>query len=728
MVYVLLALFVCALCTGAHADRKTADLGGQPRVVNFSKFVPGQLSYQGYLVNAADSSAITATVEMTFRLFDTETKGAELWSETHPAVPVAGGLFDVQLGSVTPFGPGLFDGTPMWLQTEVGTEVLSPRKPLVSVAYSHRANSAERLMDYTLPDLDDRWVNEGQADGVTGVMILDGEIVDADIAPGAAIDPAKIAGTAWTAGNDGAGSGLDADLLDGQHAAAFIGMADLDHLDAADGDPAEAVYVDDAGKVGIGTTSPTTELDVNGTVNATAYLGDGSGLTGIAGAPDGDWTVAGFDMYSGLSGNVGIGTATPVEKLHVVGSSGNYAIIGGPTYGVYGRHTANNKYGYLGGSYGVYGADFGTNNKGYLGGDNYGVYGSSAAGHAGYFEGTGYFSGDVGIGVTSPAQELHTEGVFPQIHMHDSGMGAEFFTAGVGGAGFSIDDHLGNEPFLVRYGTPNATLIADSNGGVTIGSFAAAQAGLEIYADVNDYELWLTETETTVNDHAQIYFDSDQGDWNLGVNSGTGIFYLYESAAFYDAMWVYWDADSSEYEVTFWDDVYVGDDFMVGGAKSFVQEDPVDPSKAIVYACLEGPEAGTYQRGTAQLTAGRATIELPDHFAKVTADQGLTVQLTPVGEWLDLYVVEKSPDRIVVAEASGREGSFDYLIQGVRKGYENYQVVRGREEIPGLDRQKGKRTIQGGSPGTESRASAVRETAGQRGNTSSVRNGRGAKE
>jgi hypothetical protein len=50
---------------------------------------------------------------------------------------------------------------------------------------------------------------------VTGAKIADGTIDNADIAAGANINPSKISGTAWTSTNDGSGSGLDADTLDG---------------------------------------------------------------------------------------------------------------------------------------------------------------------------------------------------------------------------------------------------------------------------------------------------------------------------------------------------------------------------------------------------------------------------------------------------------------------------------------------------------------------------------
>lgn len=75
----------------------------------------------------------------------------------------------------------------------------------------------------------------------------------------------------------------------------------------------DLIYSD--GNIGIGVASPASTLDVNGTVNATAFVGDGSGLTGITGG-DTDWTEAGGNVYRS-SGNVGIGTTTPNNTLQV---------------------------------------------------------------------------------------------------------------------------------------------------------------------------------------------------------------------------------------------------------------------------------------------------------------------------------------------------------------------------------------------------------------------------
>ncbi len=123
----------------------------------------------------------------------------------------------------------------------------------------------------------------------------------------------------------------------------------------------------------------------------------------------------------------------------------------------------------------------------------------------------------------------------------------------------------------------------------------------------------------------------------------------------------------------------ISGDLAATGAKSFVAPDPADSGRAIYYAALEGPEAGTYFRGNARIVEGRAVIELPEHFGKVTETEGLTVQLTPLGGWSRLYVAEMSPARLVVmsAEAPAGEGTeFSFLVQGVRKGYTNFEVER----------------------------------------------------
>lgn len=57
---------------------------------------------------------------------------------------------------------------------------------------------------------------------ITSAKIRDGTITNADISPDANIDPGKISGTAWTSTNDGTGSGLDADTLDGLEGSQFL--------------------------------------------------------------------------------------------------------------------------------------------------------------------------------------------------------------------------------------------------------------------------------------------------------------------------------------------------------------------------------------------------------------------------------------------------------------------------------------------------------------------------
>lgn len=76
-------------------------------------------------------------------------------------------------------------------------------------------------------------------------------------------------------------------------------------------------------RVGILTNTPTTALDVNGTVTATAFAGDGANLTGIpSSAINGtlsQWTTVTGPKIHYSDGNVGVGVADPAFKLDVDG-------------------------------------------------------------------------------------------------------------------------------------------------------------------------------------------------------------------------------------------------------------------------------------------------------------------------------------------------------------------------------------------------------------------------
>lgn len=88
--------------------------------------------------------------------------------------------------------------------------------------------------------------------------------------------------------------------------------------------------------VGIGTTSPTQTLDVVGTTKTTnlqvtngatnGYVlqsdasGNGTWVNPIT-LSNGNWTTSGTNQYSALSGNVGIGTSLPSEKLEISGKT-----------------------------------------------------------------------------------------------------------------------------------------------------------------------------------------------------------------------------------------------------------------------------------------------------------------------------------------------------------------------------------------------------------------------
>ena len=261
----------------------------------------------------------------------------------------------------------------------------------------------------------------------------------------------------WHSGNDGSGSGLDADLLDGHHASYFApasgnvtGSGSSNYIPKWTGAHTlgnSIIY--DNGNVGIGTTSPSAKLDVAGTsefngnmsltnhditgVNA-FHINDPGDQEGIiwdgsqakifvsplnSGNSDGYlrlindggivFEASGEDnenMIITSSGNVGIGTTSPKAKLDVNG----YIVM---------RTTVVKNHGFEAGNYSYWTKTNGCLSPGVVQSNKYAAEGDYAFGA----EGSGTYSGSNAL-IWAIEQDV------PNVHVITEASRLRFYTYG----------------------------------------------------------------------------------------------------------------------------------------------------------------------------------------------------------------------------------------------------------------------------------------------------------
>ena len=361
---------------------------------------PGLVNYQGVLRDDA-GAPISGNRDMVFTFYSAPVGGDQILLDSHSAadgnpVPVTNGLFTVQLGgglvsdgagpgNYTSLAPVFRDYGSVYMAVTVGGEVLSPRVQVVSSAYAQNAKTLDG--------------NEVSAFAPATHVHSGGDITSGSVSE-SYIDPAVARDTEvmpTVLANDGPGSTLDADTLDGQHASAFMGSA-TDNWVNTTGDTMTGTLAlsPSSGYAGISSNissgAPLISLANSGNGLAINAVTTGLGAV-ISATNNASSSVEGTDFFGILGEANGDNLAS---NTGIMGS----ASLGDSNCGVTGKATGGQGY-----RTGVYGSAEGSNAGPYQstggsfsatssGGTNYGVYATAANGATNW---AGYFLGNVNV-------------------------------------------------------------------------------------------------------------------------------------------------------------------------------------------------------------------------------------------------------------------------------------------------------------------------------------------
>ncbi|HIE27027.1 TPA: hypothetical protein EYP66_07045 [Candidatus Poribacteria bacterium] len=257
--------------------------------------IPETISYQGVLTDTDGIAVSDGDYNLTFKLYDVDTGGTELWSEEQ-LVQVSKGIFNVILGSVNPLTLPFDKQYWLGIAVEGGSE-LEPRIKLTASAYSLNARSGGGGGGNTLDQAYDqggagagRTINADA--GAVNIAGPDGLTVEGNVGigttspavklqvqkpdtPGASIDEVlRIGKSGASKGGDGAFINFDFGGYSFGQIASVVETVDQGSLRfyTRDTTPAvsERMRITTNGNVGIGTTSPAYKLDVAGTIRSSS--------------------------------------------------------------------------------------------------------------------------------------------------------------------------------------------------------------------------------------------------------------------------------------------------------------------------------------------------------------------------------------------------------------------------------------------------------------------------
>jgi predicted regulator of Ras-like GTPase activity (Roadblock/LC7/MglB family) len=242
--------------------------------------VPQTINYQGYLKDTAGAPVSTAT-SMTFSLYSTASGAGAVWIGSKSVTPV-NGIYSVELGATPQPALPAFDRK-YWLGVKAGADSeMRPLQPLSSAPYALRAAVADNV---NISPGQYKYTVSGDATiSYNGALLcacdVNLDIKDCPTTHYSSVDIGPVCYDVFISGgyNDPPNGWVD----------------EYSGVPYARGSYTPLLATGTYGNIGINTGTPMYDLDVNGTVRATNFIGSASGsdLTGIVATTHGGTGIA----------------------------------------------------------------------------------------------------------------------------------------------------------------------------------------------------------------------------------------------------------------------------------------------------------------------------------------------------------------------------------------------------------------------------------------------------